>query len=213
MLTLWHLYKHKSRMWPQKERTSRVPAGPAREAGRAWEALGVQPRGQDLQEGGTVLHDRPTEGSRGAQSCACFFPGKALDSQQPGQAGSCRGCSDWKAAPHQSAQACSPPAWTPSLPGQPLASFLPLLRSHLTGGGGGGGGGGGNLDLPASEQPHPSHSLFLLPWLFLVPWVQALSLPGSGYKLPRPACTQPLICKIVKGQSPTLLSAFLSCRL
>lgn len=29
-----------------------------------------------------------------------------------------------------------PPAWTPSLPGQPLASFLSLLRSHLAGGAG-----------------------------------------------------------------------------
>lgn len=177
-------------MWPQKERTSRVPAGPAREAGRAWEALGVQPRGQDLQEGGTVLHDRPTEGSRGAQSCACFFPGKALDSQQPGQAGSCRGCSDWKAAPHQSAQACSPPAWTPSLPGQPLASFLPLLRSHLTGGG------GGTLTSQHLSSPTPPTPSSSYPGFFWYPGYRPCPFLAQGTSSPAPPVLSPSFVKL-----------------
>ena len=52
------------------------------------------------------------------------------------------------------AHACSFLARTPSLPGQPLASFLSLLRSHLT----------GTAALTSGEeQLHPC-SLFLSLW-------------------------------------------------
>lgn len=56
------------------------------------------------------------------------------------------------------AHACSSLARTPSLPGQPLASFLSLLRSHLT---------GAAALTSGEEQLHPcSLFLSLLPVFF-----------------------------------------------
>lgn len=58
------------------------------------------------------------------------------------------------------------------LPGHPLCQASPWLPSYLCSEAISlveAGAGGGDLDLPASKQPHPSHSLFLLPWLFWYP--------------------------------------------
>lgn len=101
---------------------------PSRQARPGPGGAGSQPRGQDLQEGGTVLHDRQAEGSRGAESGPCFLPGRALGSQQSRQAGPCRGdqtggrphrCPPRPALP-------SPPPGLDTLSARPALGFLPI---------------------------------------------------------------------------------------
>lgn len=114
------------RPWPSRQ----ARPGPGR--------AGSQPRGQDSR--GEALscgigRQGGASGGWGAESRACFFPGRALRSQRSqgreGPAGVIRLEGE---AVSLSAQACSPPARTPSLPSQSLASFLSLLTSPLAGG-------------------------------------------------------------------------------
>ena len=106
--------------------------------------------------------------------------------------------------------ACCPLAWTPSLLGQPLVSFLSLLRSHLT----------GTAVLTSWEKRSPQpQSLFLSLWPFFgtvgtspapaPPWLRALAQVSEPVRTQSPHL---LNGRKNKTLPPPLYSASSNCR-
>lgn len=104
--------------------------------------------------------------------------------------GALRGRSDWRAGPRHCLPRLALPWPHTLLPGQPLASFLSLLRNHLTG--------VACPNLLVSEKSY--RSLFLLSWLFFwgagYPGYKSCPSLAQGTSSSRLSALSPLLCKM-----------------